>query len=254
MTPCSLPRPSPNSRAPASRSRPSPAARAGPARAGRVAHIRPQLANVGMNAGKGGSLCMHKTFLFRFDGARENDDFLNHAVSQGHVVYSGIEMKLTRGWVPDFLEVSLDDNPVACSLTMFELESTETAARVSARKYLPEPSDDILEKVLQYLLRVLQRCRQTADPRGGEIKELYDALARTAHARIWTAAALRQPPRIVERLPLIDQGLFSARPATELRTCNQKSLLRGELSLSAREHKTLSRSILVLDAVTDRKS
>ena len=193
---------------------------------------------------------MHKTFLFRFDGARENDEFLDHARSQGHLVYSGIEMKLTRGWIPDFIEVLLDDDPAACSLTIFELESTESVARVSARKYLPESSHDILENFRQYLHRVLQRCRSTADSRAGDIQQLDDALGRAAHTSIWTAAALRRPPKTVERLPLIDQGLAPRNSAIDSRTHKQVSSLRGELSLSPREHKTLSRSILILDAVT----
>jgi hypothetical protein len=170
---------------------------------------------------------MHKTFLFRFDGAGENDEFLDHARSQGHVVYSGIEMKLTRGWIPDFLEVSLNDNPVACSLTIFELESTEHVARASARKYLPESSHDILEIFRRYLHRVLQRCRSTADPRAGDIQQLDEALGRAEHTSIWTAAALRRPPQTVERLPLIDQGIAPPKSAIDSRTHNQTSSLSG---------------------------
>jgi hypothetical protein len=192
---------------------------------------------------------MNKTFLFRFDGARENDEFLEHARSQGHLVYSGTEMKLTRGWIPDFIEVVLDDNLVACSLTIFELESTENVGRVSARKYLPESSHEILETFRQYLHRVLQRCRSTADPRARDIQQLDDALGHAAQTSIWTAAALRRPPRTVERLPLIDQGIALRNSPIESRTHYQTSSLRGELSLSAREHKTLSRTVLILDAV-----
>lgn len=195
---------------------------------------------------------MHRAFLFRFDGARENDEFLEHARSQGHLVYSGIEMKLTRGWIPDFIEVLLDDNAVECSLSIYELESTETVALVSARKYLPESSQDILESFRQYLDRVLRRCRSTADPRTGEIQQLLDALGRAAQTRIWTAAALRRPPRTVEKLPLIDQDLLFGRRDSAIgpQAHNEANSLRGELSLSSREHKTISRSVLILDAVT----
>ena len=75
---------------------------------------------------------MNKAFLFRFDGARENDTFLDHARSLGQLVYTGIEMKRPRGWIPDFIEVLLDENAAACSLTIFELESTGNVARLSA--------------------------------------------------------------------------------------------------------------------------
>lgn len=192
---------------------------------------------------------MHKAFLFRFDGARENDEFLDHVRSQGHLVYSGIEMKLARGWIPDFIEVLLDDNPAAFSLTIIELESTENVARVSARKYLPESSSDILETFRRYLHRVLERCRSTADPRARDIQQLGDALDHAKNTSIWTAAALRRPPRTVERLPFIDQGVIQRNSAIDSRTHNQASPLRGELSLSPREHKTLFRSVLILDAV-----
>jgi hypothetical protein len=193
---------------------------------------------------------MHKAFLFRFDGARENDEFLDHARSQGHLVYSGIEMKLSRGWIPDFIEVLFDDNSAACSLTIFELESTETVARVSARKYLPESSHDILKTFRQYLHRVLQRCRSTADPRARDIQQLNDALGRDAHTSIWAAGALRRPPQTVERLPLIDQGAAPRNSVIDSQPHQPANSLSGELSLSPREHKTLSRSVLILDAVT----
>lgn len=93
---------------------------------------------------------MPGTFLFRFDGARENDEFLNHARSKGHRVYAGIAMQLQRGWIPDFVEVSLDEEVATCTITIVELESTEGSALVSARKYLPESSKDILSIFQKY--------------------------------------------------------------------------------------------------------
>jgi hypothetical protein len=192
---------------------------------------------------------MQRTFLFRFDMARENDEFLDRALSQGHIVYAGIAMKLKQGWIPDFLEVSLDDNPTACTLTMFELESTEIAARISARKYLPESSAEILETFRRYLQQVLRRCRSTADPRSEDIRQLDDYLGRSAHTTIWTAGALRHPAETIERLPLIDQGVAQPKSAIHSRAHNQTHSLRGEVLLSSREHKTLSRTILILDAV-----
>ncbi len=159
-------------------------------------------------------------------------------------------MILNRGWIPDFVEVSLDDNPVSCSLTIFELESNEGVALASARKYLPESSQDIFTAFRQYLRRVLQRCRSTSDPRTDDIQQLDDTLDRIPHPSIWAAAALRRPPRTVERLPLIDQGHTPRTLETNSVTHEPRGSLAGELSLSAREHKTLSRSVLILDAVT----
>ena len=197
----------------------------------------------------GRCVAMHKTFLFRFDGARENDEFLEHARLKGHVVYSGISMSLNRGWIPDFIEISLDDHPVACSLTIFELENTESVALISARKYLAESSHDIFTAFRQYLQRVVQRCRSAADPRAEDIQQLDDALGSVAHTSVWAAAALRRPPQTVERLPLIDQGIVSNKSAIDSPSNNQTLSLTGELSLSPREHKTFFRSVLILDAV-----
>lgn len=66
--------------------------------------------------------------------------------------------------------------------------------------------------------------------------------------RVWTAAALRQPPEVVEKLPLIDQGVELPHGAT-IPQNEPESALEGDLALSARAHKNLSRSVLLLDAV-----
>jgi hypothetical protein len=50
------------------------------------------------------------TFLFRLDGAQENEAFLDLARSKGHFVYAGLAMTLERGWVPDFVEAVIDDD------------------------------------------------------------------------------------------------------------------------------------------------
>ena len=195
---------------------------------------------------------MSKTFLFRFDGARENDEFLEHARSQGHLVYEGLAMQLQHGWIPDFVEVPLhgetEDGP-ACAVTIVELEGTAGVALVSARKYLPESSQDILSTFRQYLQRVLQRCRSTADLRVEDIQRVHDVLARSTEISIWSAGALRQPPQVVERLPLTDQGRGSAGTSIAPEGKRMPDPLAGEMSLSPRHHKNLSRSILILDAV-----
>jgi hypothetical protein len=192
---------------------------------------------------------MSKTFLFRFDGAKENDAFLEQARSNGHQVYAGLAMQLDRGWIPDFIEVSLDEASHACRVTIIELESTASVALISARKYLPEPSQEILSTFREYLRRVIQRCRSTADPRINDIQEIKDTLTNHAQITIWTAGALREPPRLVENLPLIDQGHVLHGPAVDTQIDTQTGSLEGQLSLSPRDHKTLSRSVLILDAV-----
>src|SRR5947208_10190686 len=129
---------------------------------------------------------MSKTFLFRFDGARENNDFIEAARSKGHVVYAGLSMTLERGWIPDFVEVDLGKDG-SCSITLIELEPTETRALVGARKYLPESSESVSSVFRQYLQRVLERCRSMADPRAADIQLLNDAMS-GARLEIWTAA------------------------------------------------------------------
>lgn len=190
---------------------------------------------------------MSRTFLFRYDGARENDDYLEAARSTGHVVYAGLGMTLERGWIPDFVEIVLDEDGT-CSMTLVELEATENRALVGARKYLAESSESVSTAFRQYLQRVLERCRSTADPRTAEIQLLNDALSRS-RLEVWTAAALRKPPRVLERLALIDQGHPSQAPAVVSQDTTDAEHLDGEVLLSARDHKTISRSVLILDAV-----
>ncbi|GEM_PF-1213446 len=192
---------------------------------------------------------MPKTFLFRFDGAQENDAFLEQARSNGHLVYAGLAMQLHRGWIPDFIEVSLDDESHAYSVTIIELESTASAALISARKYLPESSQEVLSTFREYLRRALQRCRSTADPRIEDIKEIDDALTGRSPITIWTAGALREPPHLVEKLPLIDHGGGLHSSVVDAQIEPRTGTLEGQLSLSPRDHKTFSRSILILDAV-----
>jgi hypothetical protein len=192
---------------------------------------------------------MPNTFLFRFDGAQENDAFLEQARSKGHLVYAGLAMQLDRGWIPDFIEVSLDEESHTYSVTIIELESTVNVALISARKYLPESSQEILTTFREYLRRVLQRCRSTADPRGDDIQELNDALTGHLPITIWTAGALRQPPTTIENLPLIDQGHTSNNVRLNEQIDAKANAFQGERSLSSRDHKSLARSILILDAV-----
>lgn len=156
-------------------------------------------------------------------------------------------MTLQRGWIPDFVEVVLVEDGT-CSITLVELEATENRALVGARKYLAESSESVSSAFRQYLQRVLERCRSMADPRAAEIQVLNDALLRSS-LEVWTAAALRQPPRVLERLAFIDQCHRSQTPAVVPEETRAAANLDGEVLLSARDHKTLSRSVLILDAV-----
>lgn len=191
---------------------------------------------------------MPRTFVFRLDGAPDNDAYLQLARSKGHVVYAGIAMTLERGWIPDFVEVVAGDDG-SCAITLVELEATTTAALIGARKYLPEPSETIRTAFLAYLERVLERCRASADPRIADFQHLSHVL-KSAPAIVYTAAALRRPPEIVEKLSLIDQGGSSGRPSLiPAKDEEQVGHLHGVVSLSPRLHKTVARSILLLDAV-----
>ena len=195
---------------------------------------------------------MPQTFLFRFDGARDNDDFLEHSRSQGHIVYAGLAMQLNYGWIPDFIEVSQHDDLPTYVVTIIELESTSNVARVSARKYLPESSQDVVSIFRQYLQRVLERCRLTADSRMESIQKLHDALKSPSLISVWSAGALRQQPYLVEQLPLIDQGRALLAAGDNPQITMQSGFLTGTVSLSPRDHKSLSRSVLILDAVARR--
>jgi hypothetical protein len=119
------------------------------------------------------------TFLFRLDGSRENDAFLAlRRASYAERLYSGTPMKLGPGWIPDFVEVAIDDGTKTLLLTLIELEATESVARASCRKYLPEPSREVLTRFQQYLGTILLECQATADPRLGAFQRLRTAASR----------------------------------------------------------------------------
>ena len=72
-------------------------------------------------------------FLFRFDGAPDNADFVTRW-SERHSgqVYSGTSMRVGL-WTPDILEVMIDDTANRVLLTLIELEATEKRAREHCR-------------------------------------------------------------------------------------------------------------------------
>jgi hypothetical protein len=52
---------------------------------------------------------MAEYFLFRFDGSRENDVYVDLARDRGFVVFAGTEMRLGPGWIPGYMRVVVDE-------------------------------------------------------------------------------------------------------------------------------------------------
>ena len=194
---------------------------------------------------------MVNTFLFRVDGAKDNDEFFASFRSGVFCAYAGIDFRVGRaGWIPDLVKVVVDDSSSHCSLTLIELEATESVALVSCRKYLPENSSDIVAAFMNYLDRVIRQCRSTADTREAAIAHLRELLVEVEHVTVLTAGALRASASFVEELRLIDQPGHTLRPvAAGQNGAKQQRVFQGVLRLSQREAQALSRSILILDAV-----
>lgn len=193
---------------------------------------------------------MTTRFLFRLDSSRENDGFMALRRARNiDYVYSGAAMKVGPGWIPDFVEVSVDAPTGKCRLTLIELEATHAAASISSRKYLPESSASILEAFAVYLDSVLSQCRSTADPRIDGFQELKNLIVGTTSVTIYTAGALRTSPDFLEELPLIDQPAREAIPIRPALEATRAFLLEGERVLSREENNGLRRTIRILDAV-----
>jgi hypothetical protein len=194
---------------------------------------------------------MGSSYLFRIDGARDNDEFFETMRPSMSHVYAGVDLRIgAPGWIPDLVKIEIDVEAASCKLTLIELEATETVALVSCRKYLPESSELILAGFSDYLERVIKQCRSTADPRHSEFVKLKDALLRVERVQITTAGALRNSTRFVEELSLLDQPRMAARqlqsPAPPVESSRR---FNGVLRLSADDAYALSRCILVLDAL-----
>lgn len=64
-------------------------------------------------------------FLFRFDGAEANAEFVARwQRHHGREVYSGTSITVGL-WTPDLLEVVIDDSGESARMTLIELEQTE---------------------------------------------------------------------------------------------------------------------------------
>jgi hypothetical protein len=194
-------------------------------------------------------------YLFRIDGAKDNDEFFvafRPLVSQ---VYAGIDVRIgSSGWVPDFIKVVVDEAHQGILITLMELEATESVALISCRKYLPESSTDIVETFGKYLDRVIRHCQSTADDRKNEFVRLKARLLEAKQVNVTTAGALRSATSFVEEISLIDQ------PQRFVQTRQMQPVLRktipifrGNLRLSADKAKALSRSVLILDAIVRQR-
>jgi hypothetical protein len=193
---------------------------------------------------------MPTAYLFRIDGAKDNDDFFSALHPSFAHVYAGIDFKAgAPGWIPDFVKIVIEPGQF-CSLTLIELEATESVALISCRKYLPENSTAIYEAFIGYLVRVVRQCRSTADPREPEFSRLKTAVEEIGHAVVSTAGALRSSTTFVEELPLFDQaqGVVHARPNRPSNPEKHREF-RGTMHLSASETKSVGRCIMILDAV-----
>src|SRR5262245_39404254 len=105
-------------------------------------------------------------YLFRIDGAKDNDAFFSALRPEMAHVFAGVEFRVgAGGWIPDLVRIIAEETSDRYSLTLIELEATESVALISCRKYLPEKSVDILAAFDDYLSRVIRQCRSTADAR-----------------------------------------------------------------------------------------
>ena len=196
-------------------------------------------------------------YLFRIDSAKDNDKFFGGAKDQSiDHVYAGTLITVGAGWVPDFLMVTSDGVDGYFTLTLIELEAKKADALISSRKYLPENSAKILDAFRDYLVRVIDQCRSTADPRVSVFEGLQAIFQNTMSIRVETACALRSELNYLERLPLMDQSQAEALPYSHLFKPDSPQASRttvmtfeGRITLSRDQTIGLNRSVLILDAI-----
>src|SRR5262245_15322017 len=136
--------------------------------------------------------CMSAVYFFRVDGAKDNDVFFGAVRGSAYLVYAGVDFRVgNTGWIRDLVKLVVEEPPSTCTLTLIELEATESAALISCRKYLPEKSANILTAFREYLDRVIRQCRMSADPRESELASLKVVLSQASQVTVTTAGALR---------------------------------------------------------------
>jgi hypothetical protein len=158
-------------------------------------------------------------------------------------------MKVGPGWIPDFVQVAVDPSASICRLTLIELEATETAARASCRKYLPESSAGVLQSFFDYLDSVISACHATADPRLEGLEELKNILRASPLTSVHTAGALRTSVDLIEDLPLIDQPGRSIPALVEPPKPLSSFSFNGERRLTRADSDGVRRTIRILSAV-----
>ena len=204
---------------------------------------------------------MSVEYLFRIDQAKDNDAYFETTKNQGvSTAYAGVEIKIGQGWVPDLVRVSRQDFPEPCILTLIELETSKPEALKSSRKYLPESSAHILEVFQNYLDRVIENCRATADPRRSTVEDLRVFLGKQSNIVIETACALRSGSEYLEKLPLLDQlrearhySASTDRPPREKSFQPSELHFEGNLSLTRYKSIALNRAVLILDAIVQKQ-
>jgi hypothetical protein len=77
---------------------------------------------------------MPTVYLFRIDGAKDNDEYFANMRSSVAHAYAGVEFRVGKvGWIPDLVRVVIEASPDRCTLTLIELEQTESVALISCR-------------------------------------------------------------------------------------------------------------------------
>ena len=197
---------------------------------------------------------MPASFLFRIDGAKDNDAFFNALKSSVSHVYAGVDAGFgSSNWKPDFLKVVIGESN-DFTLTLIELDVTESIVRASCRKYLPENSTDIINTFQEYLDQVIRQCHSSADPRKDEFTQLKATLLNAEKIIVTTAGAFRSSIDFLEEFSLIDQPqrVMQMQPvsaASRKKSPEEVRAFRGTLRLSSDEAKALGRPILIFDSI-----
>lgn len=196
------------------------------------------------------------TYLFRIDGAKDNDAFFDAMRQSVSHVYAGIELRIgSEAWVPDLVKIAVPEPPDHFSLTLIELEATKSAAKIACRKYQGENPEEIFEAFIKYLDRVIRQCRSNADDRESKFVQLKKLLSQANNRKITTAGALRSSANFVEEWPLYNQPNDQPKRAVASRQTqrepqeDKKRPLYGKLNLTQEKKNALSRCVLILDAV-----
>lgn len=158
-------------------------------------------------------------------------------------------MTVGPGWIPDLIEVDSCDDGTASTVTLIELEASEITARASCRKYLPEPSTDVVRRFVTYLDSVMAQCYATADPRLEEIRALREAIGKQGPLIVRTAGALRSSADFLEVHTLLDQPERISLNPSQPMVAGQVFAFAGIQSLSREETDGLRRTARILHAV-----